>query len=104
MVFALEPIAAAELFSAEKSKIFNIKRHFKIQLVRTPPIIMTLINFDKHFFIFIDVVKQKGLDNITVEDLVLEMVPKGRALVPDSVKKELLQRIRTFLASQTDLF
>ena len=51
-----------------------------------------------------DVVKQKGLDNITVEDLVLEMVPKGRALVPDSVKKELLQRIRTFLASQNDLF
>ena len=51
----------------------------------------------------IEVVKQKGLDNITVEDLVLEMVPKGRALVPDPVKKELLQRIRTFLAQQSDL-
>lgn len=52
----------------------------------------------------IDVVKAKGLDNITVEDLVLEMVPKGRALVPDSVKKELLQRIRNFLAAQNELF
>ncbi|RNA01387.1 transcription and mRNA export factor ENY2 isoform X2 [Brachionus plicatilis] len=50
-----------------------------------------------------EVVKQKGLDNITVEDLVLEMVPKGRALVPDSVKKELLMKIRHFLASQSDL-
>jgi enhancer of yellow 2 transcription factor len=48
-------------------------------------------------------VKQKGLDNITVEDLVLEMVPKGRALVPESVKKELLQRIRGFLAQQADV-
>lgn len=50
-----------------------------------------------------EVVKQKGLDNITVEDLVLEMVPKGRALVPDPVKKDLLQRIRQFLAQQSDL-
>ncbi|CAF0810338.1 unnamed protein product [Brachionus calyciflorus] len=48
-------------------------------------------------------VKEKGLDNITVEDLVLEMVPKGRALVPDSVKKELLMKIRQFLAAQSDL-
>jgi hypothetical protein len=30
------------------------------------------------FFKFSEVVKQKGLDSITVEDLVLEMVPKGR--------------------------
>ena len=43
------------------------------------------------------------MDNITVEDLVLEMVPKGRALVPDLVKKDLLQRIRQFLAQQSDL-
>lgn len=55
------------------------------------------------FLKFKEVVKQKGLDNITVEDLVLEMVPKGRALVPDSVKKELLMKIRHFLASQSDL-
>jgi enhancer of yellow 2 transcription factor len=27
-----------------------------------------------------EVVKQKGLDNITVEELVLEMVPKGRGI------------------------
>ncbi|XP_076006534.1 transcription and mRNA export factor ENY2 [Genypterus blacodes] len=44
-----------------------------------------------------DVIKEKGLEHVTVEDLVVEITPKGRALVPDSVKKELLQRIRAFL-------
>lgn len=48
-----------------------------------------------------DVVRQKGLEHITVDDLVIEITPKGRALVPDQVKKELLQRIRTFLANQS---
>ncbi|CAL8338374.1 unnamed protein product [Gadus morhua 'NCC'] len=45
-----------------------------------------------------EVIKEKGLEHVTVEDLVVEITPKGRALVPDSVKKELLQRIRMFLA------
>ncbi|KAK3581181.1 hypothetical protein CHS0354_024714 [Potamilus streckersoni] len=49
-----------------------------------------------------EVVKQKGLEHITVDDLVSEITPKGRALVPDNVKKELLQRIRTFLAQQSN--
>ncbi|KAM9851494.1 transcription and mRNA export factor ENY2 [Aulostomus maculatus] len=44
-----------------------------------------------------EVIKEKGLEHVTVEDLVAEITPKGRALVPDSVKKELLKRIRTFL-------
>ncbi|XP_052781374.1 transcription and mRNA export factor ENY2 [Mya arenaria] len=48
-----------------------------------------------------EVVRQKGLEHITVDDLVAEITPKGRALVPDTVKKELLQRIRTFLAQQS---
>ncbi|XP_044535578.1 transcription and mRNA export factor ENY2-like [Gracilinanus agilis] len=47
-----------------------------------------------------DVIKEKELEYVTVDDLVTEITPKGRALVPDSVKKELLQRIRTFLAQQ----
>ncbi|XP_022432348.1 transcription and mRNA export factor ENY2-like [Delphinapterus leucas] len=44
-----------------------------------------------------EVIKEKGLEHVTVDDLVAEITPKCRALVPDSVK-ELLQRIRTFLA------
>ncbi|XP_037093433.1 transcription and mRNA export factor ENY2-like [Pollicipes pollicipes] len=50
-----------------------------------------------------EVVREQGLENVTVDDLVTVITPKGRALVPDSVKKELLQRIKTFLAQQTSL-
>ncbi|KAH1128674.1 hypothetical protein J1N35_000052 [Gossypium stocksii] len=44
-------------------------------------------------------VKKKGRNNVTVDDLVHLITPKGRASIPDSVKAELLQRIRTFLMS-----
>ncbi|XP_043759765.1 transcription and mRNA export factor ENY2-like [Cervus elaphus] len=50
-----------------------------------------------------EVIKEKGLEHVTVDDLVAEITPKGRALVPDSVNKELLQRIRTFLAQHASL-
>ncbi|KAJ0038767.1 transcription and mRNA export factor ENY2-like [Pistacia vera] len=43
--------------------------------------------------------RKKGRNNVTVDDLVHVITPKGRASVPDSVKAELLQRIRSFLAS-----
>ncbi|XP_010087518.2 transcription and mRNA export factor ENY2 [Morus notabilis] len=43
--------------------------------------------------------QKKGRDNVTLDDLVQLLTPKGRASVPDSVKAELLQRIRSFLAS-----
>ncbi|XP_068426282.1 transcription and mRNA export factor ENY2 isoform X2 [Clinocottus analis] len=45
-----------------------------------------------------EVIKDKGLEQVTVEDLVVEITPIGRALVPDSVKKELLHRITAFFA------
>ncbi|XP_056331794.1 transcription and mRNA export factor ENY2 [Danio aesculapii] len=50
-----------------------------------------------------EVIKEKGIENVTVEDLVAGVTPKGRALVPDSVKKELLQRIRAFLAQHSNM-
>uniref|UniRef100_A0A8C6FDU4 Transcription and mRNA export factor ENY2 n=1 Tax=Monodon monoceros TaxID=40151 RepID=A0A8C6FDU4_MONMO len=50
-----------------------------------------------------EVIKEKGLEHVTVDDLVAEVTPKGRALVPASVKKELLQRTRTFLAQHASL-
>jgi enhancer of yellow 2 transcription factor len=46
-----------------------------------------------------DLIKSKGLEQVTVDDLVAEVTPKGRASVPDSVKAELLQRIRKFLTT-----
>ena len=50
-----------------------------------------------------DIIKQRGLEHVTVDDLVKEITPQARQLVPDSVKKELLHRIRTFLAKQSNL-
>eukprot|EP00035_Acanthoeca_spectabilis_P020252 m.431867 g.431867 ORF g.431867 m.431867 type:complete len:106 (-) comp17361_c0_seq1:194-511(-) len=47
------------------------------------------------------VVNEQGVESITVEELVTQITPKGRALVPDGVKKELLQRIRGFLAEKS---
>ncbi|CAG0888378.1 unnamed protein product [Darwinula stevensoni] len=47
-----------------------------------------------------EIVKEKGVERITVDDLVTELTPKARALVPDSVKRELLQRIKKFLEEQ----
>ncbi|TYG70899.1 hypothetical protein ES288_D05G351600v1 [Gossypium darwinii] len=46
--------------------------------------------------------RKKGRNNVTVDDLVHVISPKGRASVPNSVKAELLQRIRAFLASTAD--
>ncbi|XP_068223685.1 transcription and mRNA export factor ENY2-like [Palaemon carinicauda] len=47
-----------------------------------------------------DIVRQRGLQQITVDDLVKEITPQGRDLVPDTVKRELLAEIKKFLASQ----
>ncbi|KAJ1458794.1 transcription factor e(y)2-domain-containing protein [Pelagophyceae sp. CCMP2097] len=44
-----------------------------------------------------EVIRNKGLEKITVDELVAEITPRGRATVPDEVKTELLQRIRKFL-------
>mmetsp|Transcript_5093 Transcript_5093/g.11127 ORF Transcript_5093/g.11127 Transcript_5093/m.11127 type:complete len:105 (+) Transcript_5093:263-577(+) len=49
-----------------------------------------------------DLIRKKGLSQINVEDLVKEITPKGRAMVPDAVKAELLTRIRNFLANDSD--
>ncbi|CAA6668400.1 unnamed protein product [Spirodela intermedia] len=43
--------------------------------------------------------RKKGRNNVTVDDLVHVITPKGRASVPDTIKAELLQRIRTFLVA-----
>jgi len=50
-----------------------------------------------------EVVSKRGINNITHEDLVHEITPKGRSLVPDVVKKELLVKIQTFLSHQNNM-
>jgi len=50
-----------------------------------------------------EIVSKRGLNNITHDDLVMEITPKGRSLVPDVVKKELLVKIQTFLSHQNNM-
>ena len=65
-----------------------------------------------------DVVKERGLDRVTVEDLVQvekllkiislsyisfqEVGPKGSQMVPDDIRKELLKDIKKFLEDQAE--
>ncbi|CAN8266294.1 unnamed protein product [Cochlearia groenlandica] len=44
-------------------------------------------------------VKKKGRKDVTVDELIRVITPKGRASVPDSVKEELLNRIQSFIVS-----
>ncbi|RAL38162.1 hypothetical protein DM860_000856 [Cuscuta australis] len=44
-------------------------------------------------------IKKNGRNSVTLDDLIHVITPKGRSSVPDSVKAELLQRIRAFLVS-----
>merc|ERR1719199_698317 len=44
----------------------------------------------------IEYIKNKGLEKVTVDEIVAEIAPRGRATVPDSLKTELLNKIRTF--------
>jgi len=49
-----------------------------------------------------DVVKEKGLDKITVEDLVQDVAPKGSQMVPEEIRKDLLRDIKKFLEDQAE--
>lgn len=44
-----------------------------------------------------EIVKEHETTHINFDILVTKVTPKARALVPDTVKKELLQKIKTHL-------
>eukprot|EP01035_Chromulina_nebulosa_P016803 gene16803-22285_t len=46
-----------------------------------------------------DIIRKKGLEKVSVEELVSEITPQGRATIPSDIKVELLERIRLFLNS-----
>ena len=45
-------------------------------------------------------IQEKGLEETSVDDLVAEITPYGRATVPDEVKEELLNSIREFMSRE----
>ncbi|KAG2786442.1 hypothetical protein JG687_00008254 [Phytophthora cactorum] len=50
-----------------------------------------------------EVIRNKGIDQVTVEDLIEEITPKGRASVPEDVKKNLLEKIKAFIEKEADI-
>lgn len=54
------------------------------------------------FMAIIDLIRSKGLEKINLDDLVEEMLPRGRALVPTQVKEDLLGRIKGYLEKDED--
>lgn len=46
-----------------------------------------------------EVIKEEG-GNVNVDKIVQQVTPRARVLVPDTVKKELLQKIKTILSTQ----
>ncbi|XP_054718420.1 transcription and mRNA export factor ENY2-like [Uloborus diversus] len=44
-----------------------------------------------------EIIRDRGVENINIDDLVKEVTPKARELVPETVKREMLQRIRNIL-------
>eukprot|EP00960_Hanusia_phi_P071581 767583-Hanusia_phi.AAC.3 len=46
-----------------------------------------------------EVIKDKYREDLSVDELVSEITPRGYATIPDEVKAELLERIRKFLAA-----
>ena len=44
----------------------------------------------------IEYIKNKGFERVTVDEIVAKIAPQGRATVPESLKEELLDKIRTF--------
>uniref|UniRef100_A0A915EED0 Transcription and mRNA export factor ENY2 n=1 Tax=Ditylenchus dipsaci TaxID=166011 RepID=A0A915EED0_9BILA len=50
-----------------------------------------------------DAIEKKGLEHMNLEDLIAEVRDPARKLVPDEVKKELMQHIQEFVYNNTDL-
>lgn len=50
----------------------------------------------------LQIIRNKGLEQINLEELVEELLPKGRALVPTNVKEDLLTQIKAFLENDED--
>jgi hypothetical protein len=64
--------------------------------------ILSLSCYSYALFLKIELIRNKGLEKINLDDLVEEMLPKGRALVPTQVKEDLLQKIKSYLEQDED--
>eukprot|EP00469_Lotharella_globosa_P004636 CAMPEP_0167803086 /NCGR_PEP_ID=MMETSP0111_2-20121227/19564_1 /TAXON_ID=91324 /ORGANISM="Lotharella globosa, Strain CCCM811" /LENGTH=99 /DNA_ID=CAMNT_0007699363 /DNA_START=14 /DNA_END=310 /DNA_ORIENTATION=+ len=44
-----------------------------------------------------EIIKAKGTEKITIEDLVKDIMPRGKATVPEKVKEEIMEKLAKFL-------
>ncbi len=49
-----------------------------------------------------EIIKTKGVEKVKLEDLTEEMLPRGKALVPEGVKIEMLQKVQGFIESDPE--
>lgn len=49
------------------------------------------------------IVLESDINTLTVDDILDKITAQGRALVPDTIKKELLQKIKTYLMEEAGL-
>lgn len=45
-----------------------------------------------------DLIRSRGVDNVTADALIEEVTPYGKAQVPDEVQQHLVQQIRDFFS------
>ncbi|KRZ10523.1 Transcription and mRNA export factor ENY2 [Trichinella zimbabwensis] len=48
------------------------------------------------------IIKRDGIDGITVETVVTEILPTARRLVPESIKRQLLEQLQQFCEEETE--
>ncbi|KAJ0396976.1 hypothetical protein P43SY_008638 [Pythium insidiosum] len=44
-----------------------------------------------------EVIRNKGIDQVTVDDLIEEITPKARDSVPESIRNDMLEKIKAFI-------
>ncbi|XP_077504126.1 transcription and mRNA export factor ENY2-like isoform X2 [Amblyomma americanum] len=47
-----------------------------------------------------EIIREKGVENISIEELIAAVTPIARATVPDIIKRELVHEIKNFLDQQ----
>merc|ERR1712039_911953 len=48
----------------------------------------------------IEFIQNKGVEKVSIEEITAEIAPRGRAILPEAMKAELFDRLRTFAEQQ----
>ncbi|CAE7648645.1 ENY2 [Symbiodinium pilosum] len=48
----------------------------------------------------VEFIQNKGVEKVTLEDMISDIAPKGRAAIPEKLKVEVFNRLRTFAEKQ----